>query len=139
MIKSSTKLPCSHKTSTFKLFFLYVVRSHCSRGGASPEQVGWKRDRIDGQKVSLTIFILFCLGININLRKGVDRSTTVHPVASPLHCSLSFRDFMPMESLCRSVTGLFKPMICTDSYSPGRAGKKCSTTSNCQLEVYLEI
>ena len=30
------------------------------RGGASPEKVGWKRDRIDGQKVYLTIFMSFC-------------------------------------------------------------------------------
>ena len=32
-----------------------------SRGGASLEKVGWKRDRIDGQKVYLTIFMSFLL------------------------------------------------------------------------------
>ena len=60
------------------------------RGGASPEKVGWKRDRIDGQKVYLTILTSFLLrneyrpedsGLDIS---GVDMSTPIHPVAPPL-------------------------------------------------------
>ena len=55
------------------------------RGGASPEKVGWKRDRIDGQKVFLTIFMSFLLRNEYwPEENGVDMSTPVHPVAPPL-------------------------------------------------------
>ena len=55
------------------------------RGGASPEKVGWKRDRIDGQKVYLTIFMSFLLKNEYRLEEsGVDMSTPVHPLAPPL-------------------------------------------------------
>ena len=55
------------------------------RGGASPEKVGWKRDRIDGQKVYLTIFMSFLLRNEYLLEEsGVDMSTPVHPVVPPL-------------------------------------------------------
>ena len=52
-----------------------------NRGGTSTEKVGWKRDGIDGQKVFLTILMSFLLGPE---RSGVDTSTPVHPVESPL-------------------------------------------------------
>ena len=55
------------------------------RGGASPEKVEWKRDRIDCQKVYLTIFMSFLLRNEYLLEEnGVDMSTPVHPVAPPL-------------------------------------------------------
>ena len=52
------------------------------RGGASPEKVGWKSDRIDGQKVYLTIFMSFLLenGYRIPEESGVDKwGGHVHP------------------------------------------------------------
>ena len=56
-----------------------------TRGGASPEKVGWKSDRIDGQQVYLTIFMSFLLGNGyLPEESGVDMSTPVHPVAPPL-------------------------------------------------------
>ena len=55
------------------------------RGGASPEKVGWKGDRIDGQKVYLMIFMSFLLRNEYRPQEsGVDMSTPVHPVAPPL-------------------------------------------------------
>ena len=55
------------------------------RGGASPEKVGWKTDRIDGQKVYLTILMSFLLRNEyLPEESGVDISTPVHPVAPPL-------------------------------------------------------
>ena len=60
-----------------------------SRSGASPEKVGWKTDRIDGQKVYLTIFMSFLLRNEYRPEEsGVDMSTPVHPVAPPLAQSL---------------------------------------------------
>ena len=56
-----------------------------SRGGASPEKVGWKRDGIDGQKVYLTILMSFLLRNEYRPEEsGVDMSNPVHPVAPPL-------------------------------------------------------
>ena len=56
-----------------------------SRGGASLEKVGWKRDRIDGQKVYLTILMSLLLrNGHQSAESGVDVSTPVHPVAPPL-------------------------------------------------------
>ena len=40
---------------------IFVSNGTAFRGGASPEKVGWKRDRMDGQKVYLTIFTSFLL------------------------------------------------------------------------------
>ena len=55
------------------------------RGGASPERVGWKRDRIDGQKIYQTIFMSFLLGNEYRPEEsGVDMSSPVNPVAPPL-------------------------------------------------------
>ena len=55
------------------------------RGGARPEKVGWKGDRIDGQKVYLTIFTSFLLRNEYRPEESeVDMSTPVHPVAPPL-------------------------------------------------------
>ena len=65
---------------------IVYYKAHDRRGGASPEKVGWKRDRIDGQKVYLTIFMSFFLRNEYLLEEsGVDMSTPVHPVAPPLH------------------------------------------------------
>ena len=56
-----------------------------SRGGASPEKVEWKRDRIDGQKLYLTIFISLLLNNEYRPEEsGLDMSTPVHLVAPPL-------------------------------------------------------
>ena len=47
--------------------------------------MGWKRDRIDGQKVYLAIFMSFLLRNEYLLEEsGVDMSTPVHPVVPPL-------------------------------------------------------
>ena len=47
--------------------------------------MGWKSDKIDGQKVYLTIFMSFLLGNRYRPEEsGVDMSTPVHPVAPPL-------------------------------------------------------
>ena len=51
------------------------------RGGASPEKLGWKSDRIDGQKVYLTIFMSFLLR---NGYRPEESGVPVHPVARPL-------------------------------------------------------
>ena len=67
------------------------MESSLYRDSASPEKVGWKRDRIDGQKVYLTIFMLFLLMNEYRPEEsGVDMSTPVHPVAPPLdtYCNI---------------------------------------------------
>ena len=47
--------------------------------------MGWKRDRIDGQKVYLAILMSFLLRNEyLPEESGVDISTPVHPVAPPL-------------------------------------------------------
>ena len=62
-----------------------TLSSFPCRGGASPEKVGWKRDKIDGQKVYLTNFMSFSLRNEYRPEEsGVDMSTPVHPVAPPL-------------------------------------------------------
>ena len=50
---------CTQGSSYSELSFSKVFNA--IRGGASPEKMGWKRDRIDGQKVYLTIFMSFLL------------------------------------------------------------------------------
>ena len=69
----------------FELAFIQYRHNLKTRCGASPEKVGWKRDRIDGQKVYLTIFTSFLLRNEYRPQEsGVDMSTPVHPVAPPL-------------------------------------------------------
>ena len=65
---------------------------YTNRGGASPEKVGWKSDRIDGQQVYLTIFMSFLFGNGyLPEESGVDMSTPVHPVAPPLYTNANKR------------------------------------------------
>ena len=58
-----------------------LIATVTETGGASPEKVGWKSDRIDGQKVYLTILMSFLVGNGYRPEEsGVD-ITPVHPVA----------------------------------------------------------
>ena len=106
-----------------------------SRGGASPEKVGWTRGRTDCQKVSLTLFISrkhcweqgrfygifqgtrehrppwgphhFCLRMNTDLKKV--GWTPVHPVAPPLNQSISIEQDLRLTSkIVGSHTRVFK-------------------------------
>ena len=52
------------------------------QGRCQPRKVGWKRDRIDGQKVYLTILTSFLLRNEYRPEEsGMDMSTPIHPVA----------------------------------------------------------
>ena len=60
-------------------------QSAATQGRRQSRKVGWKSDRIDGQKVYLTIFMSFLLGNGyLPEESGVDMSTPVHPLAPPL-------------------------------------------------------
>ena len=70
-----------------------------NRGGASPEKVGWKKDRMDGQKVYLTIFMPFLLRNEYRPEEsGVYMSTPVHPVSPPLLPNLPFSELVSQSN-----------------------------------------